>query len=402
MNPKSLDLVWRSFEEKADAQRKKRPAPVPAVVFSGAHDIHTPRVLCKEILDNLELSNKSILVLFNIEFVLSLIGDFGIESRNITFYSDHHTKTHYAKTLGADIVTELESSMKFDVVIGNPPYKFGNEKGGKSSLWRRIVSQAWSLTNKDGAMAMVTPQFPNASKDLGNIVTENQTTVVWSHDHVKEYFPGVGSTFSAWIVINQPKTKPTHFINENLYIDVTRKQLPNNIKAISILDKVFAAELFDCKSSPEYSSGQVADGNDDHHLFSKSTPSHPFVLRRTSGDNYQMYGAVKPTDYDLPKVVLTFSGNPHFRFHDRDEPIGTIRYQSGHILVKDKTEGANLIALYNTRFYKFIQNQLGTGGMRGKVCYDLPKLDLSKVWTDEELFAHFKLTQDEISIVTND
>ena len=125
MNPKSLDLVWRSFEEKADAQRKKRPAPVPAVVFSGAHDIHTPRVLCKEILDNLELSNKSILVLFNIEFVLGLIGDFGVEASNITLYSDHPTKTRYATIMGVNIVTELESSMKFDVIVGNPPYTDG-------------------------------------------------------------------------------------------------------------------------------------------------------------------------------------------------------------------------------------------------------------------------------------
>ena len=394
MTPQNLNRFWEMLKAKKS----------PNVMFSGAHGIHTPRELCKEITSKIDVQNRKILVLYNIEFVLTLVYDFDVDPNNITFLSDHTSKSLYVSMTGVkSIITNLEATqMKFDVVIGNPPYKFGNEKGGKSSLWRRIVSQAWSLTNKDGAMAMVTPQFPNASKDLGNIVTENQTTVVWTHDHVKEYFPGVGSTFSAWIVINQPKTKPTHFINENLYIDVTSKQLPNNIKAISILDKVFAAELFDCKSSPEYGHTQVADGNDDHHLFSKSTPSHPFVLRRTSGDNYQMYGAVKPTDYDLPKVVLTFSGNPHFRFHDCDEPIGTIRYQSGHILVKDKAEGANLIALYTTRFYKFIQNQLGTGGMRGKVCYDLPKLDLSKVWTDEELFAHFKLTQDEISIVTND
>ena len=207
MNPKSLDLVWRSFEEKAVAQRKKRPAPVPAVVFSGAHDIHTPRVLCKEILDNLELSNKSILVLFNIEFVLSLVGDFGIESRNITFYSDHHTKTHYAKTLGADIVTELESSMKFDIIVGNPPFQRNNTDAKRWTLWEQFVKKSFDLAD---TVAMVTPQSITSPGPFEMI--KDRATVI--NIDVSKHFT-VSSTFSYFIAHNQTNTGTAKLITDS-------------------------------------------------------------------------------------------------------------------------------------------------------------------------------------------
>jgi hypothetical protein len=163
---------------------------------------------------------------------------------------------------------------------------------------------------------------------------------------------------------------------------------------------VLANNKFECKSSPEYLHTSVADGKDDDHLFSKSTKKHPYIIRRTSGDNYQMYGAVKPTDYDLPKVVMTFSGNPHYKYHSKNEPIGTIKFQSGHILVKNKTEGDNLVKLYESALYRYIQTQMSSGGMRGKNFYELPKMDLTRIWTDKELFNHFGLTDEEVSLVT--
>jgi hypothetical protein len=297
-----------------------------------------------------------------------------------------------------DKFLEMDDTMKFDVVIGNPPFKNGNETGGKSSLWRKIVAKAWTIVKDNGMLVMVAPQFPNSANDLGHIFTQNQTNTVWTK--ISQHFPGVGSSFFAWSVTKKPKTTDTLFINDGIRLDVTSEALPNDLRSISILQKVLAHDKFECKSSPEYLHTSVADGKDDDHLYSKPTKKHPYIVRRTSGDNYQMYGAVKPTDYDLPKVVMTFSGNPHYKYHDKNEPIGTIKFQSGHILVKNKTEGDNLIRLYESALYRYIQNQMSSGGMRGKNFYELPKMDLTRTWTDEELFSHFGLTDEEVALVT--
>lgn len=293
---------------------------------------------------------------------------------------------------------EMDNSMKFDVIVGNPPFKNGNETGGKSSLWRKIVANSWDLVKDNGTLIMVAPQFPNSANDLGHIFTNHQTNTVWTK--IAHHFPGVGSSFFAWSVSKTPKTTDTLFIDDNIRLDVTADALPNDLRSISIIQKVLANAKFECKSSPEYLHTSVADGKDDDHLFSKPSKKHPYIIRRTSGDNYQMYGAVEPTDYKLPKVVMTFSGNPHYRYHDASTPIGTIKFQSGHILVKDANEGNNLIKLYESALYRYIQNQMSSGGMRGKNFYELPKMDLTRTWTDKELFDHFGLTEEEVNLVT--
>lgn len=303
-------------------------------------------------------------------------------------------------TLGVgDFLTKDFTTMKFDVVVGNPPFKNGNEPGGKSSLWRKFVTKSWSLVSENGHHLMIAPQFPNSAKDLGKIFYENQTHAVWTK--ISQYFPGVGSSFYAWNVQNTPKVTKTNFLNEGLLLDVTAKEFPNNLSSISILDKVLSGPVFECKSSPEYLHTSVADGKDDAHLSSKPSKKLPYIIRRTSGDNYHMYGAVQPTDYFLPKVVMTFSGNPHFKFHSKDDPIGTIKFQSGHILVNNKSEGENLIHLFNTKLYKFVQDQQASGGFRGKKIYELPVMPLTKKWSDVELYTHFGLTQDEIDLIEN-
>lgn len=321
---------------------------------------------------------------------------FGIE-QNVLRKNYAVNKHKLVGNYKVDNFLEKEFKMKFDVIVGNPPFKNGNETGGKSSLWRKIVAKSWNLVNNNGTLIMISPQFPNSANDLGHIFTTNQTNIVWTK--IDNHFPGVGSSFFAWSVTKTPKVTDTLFINDNIRLDVTSSPLPNDLRSISIMQKVLANTKFECKSSPEYLHTSVADGKDDDHLYSKPTKKHPYIIRRTSGKNYQMYGAVKPTDYDLPKVVMTFSGNPHYKYHSKKDPIGTIKFQSGHILVNNETEGKNLIKLYESQLYCYLQSQMSSGGMRGKNFYELPKLDLTRTWTNEELFNHFGLTKEEINLV---
>lgn len=294
---------------------------------------------------------------------------------------------------------EEKMNKKFDVVLGNPPYQSGKgEKGGSSSLWRKFVSKGWDLTKDDGRLMFVVPQLPNSSKDLGEIFYAHQTEIVW--DDIAHHFSGVGSSFYAWMVLKAPKTKQTHFINKNLYIDITNESLPKHIEALPIVEKVMKGrELFECKSSGNYFHTQVADGADDDYLSSQKSKSLKYKLRRTSGNNYAMWGAEEPEEYTERKVCFTFSGYPYYQYHDEKDPIGTIKFQSGHILVKNKKEAKNLISLYESCVYRFIMDEMTPGGMRGKRIYELPKMDLSRAWTDKELYKHFGLTDEEIAYI---
>ena len=394
MNPKSLDLVWRSFEEKADAQRKKRPAPVPAVVFSGAHDIHTPRVLCKEILDNLELSNKSILVLFNIEFVLGLIGDFGVEASNITLYSDHPTKTRYATIMGVNIVTELEPSMKFDVIVGNPPYQSGNgEKGGRHSLWRTLVKKSFSLVEKNGFVGFVCPGFPFRANDLSKCFFDN-TPIVLVNDATK-YFPGVGSEIKYWIV-QQGKHNLPFIVDGIHWVNGLNDDPTVNPMVIAIRKKLANLPLFECKHDTGYSSTQYKNDNTDY--FDAPTGTSVYPIRHAS--TVKICYVSKPTECHYKnKVMMTFSGYPDYEYFDgTTSPISSCYQMSGYIEVANQIEGQRLIALYKTKLYTFL-SRLDGAGIKGINSYSLPKVDLSKEWDDEKLYKQFNLTQEEIDYI---
>ena len=87
-----------------------------------------------EILDQIDLVNKTVLVLFNPEFVVGLI-ERGVTPSNITLLADCRFKKKMAENLGVNYVTPTEchegESMEFDVVVGNPPFSKVSKATGR-------------------------------------------------------------------------------------------------------------------------------------------------------------------------------------------------------------------------------------------------------------------------------
>lgn len=108
-------------------------------LFAGAHSVYTPQTLVDSILNKIEISG-SILVLFNIEFVISLVHTYRVNPAQITLYSDHEHKTNIGNSLGCHVITEIEEDMKFDVVVMNPPYT-----NGQVMLYAKFFDQALKL-----------------------------------------------------------------------------------------------------------------------------------------------------------------------------------------------------------------------------------------------------------------
>jgi hypothetical protein len=109
-----MDQITKIYKALADGD----------VPFEGGHNIHTPRKLVEEVLGKIQLDG-NILVMFNIEFVVSLVYTYNIDPANIRFYSDHTNKNKICDQLGVKYIDSLESDMKFDVILSNPPYDRG-------------------------------------------------------------------------------------------------------------------------------------------------------------------------------------------------------------------------------------------------------------------------------------
>jgi len=99
-------------------------------VSTDPHNIFTPFALCKEVVNKIPSVNGNILVVANIEFIYTLIQE-GVSKDNIYFATPCSIKAKTASFLIADnnifvcngvLDNERLQFMKFDVVVGNPPY----------------------------------------------------------------------------------------------------------------------------------------------------------------------------------------------------------------------------------------------------------------------------------------
>ena len=136
----------------------------------GIQSKHTPYDFCKDVILQLQIADKKICVLFNTEFVDVLINDFNVKPENIYFLTDSDVKlrwveTHYLKdsknlflidaiklVKKKKFISKKGNAMdpvKFDVVIGNPPYK-GN-------LHLSLLKVALDSTKQDGKVIFVHP-----------------------------------------------------------------------------------------------------------------------------------------------------------------------------------------------------------------------------------------------------
>lgn len=363
------------------------------VKFTEGHDIHTPRTLVEEIIRNIEL-NGDMLVMFNIEFVVSLVYTYNIDPASITFYSDNEDKTNIATKLGVKYITTIGTDMKFDVILANPPYQSGNkEKGGRHSLWRKFVKQGFNLVKKNGFVAMVCPGFPYKASDLSEQFTKN-TPLVLVND-ASHHFPGVGSKIKYWIV-KEGIHKIPFTVDGAVWINGLKDDPTQDPVVISITKKIQGLPTFECKQDRGYSSTQLK--NDSTDYFKVPTGNSTFPIRHAS--TVKVCYVSKPTEgHTKNKVMMTFSGYPDFEYLDgQSQPMSSCYQMSGYIEVNNSNEGHQLINLYKTKFYTFLSNLSGAG-MRGIENYSLPALSLTTCWTDADLYAHFRLTQDEINYV---
>ncbi|MCX7593127.1 MAG: Eco57I restriction-modification methylase domain-containing protein [Fischerella sp.] len=353
--------------------------------FSGAHAIHTPQGLVEEILSHLPLQG-SILVLFNIEFVISLIYTYKVDPSSITFYSDHKNKSYFCKKLGVKYIESLETDMKFDVVVGNPPY----QDKTNSNLYKKFISKAKEISN---LVALIVPssnfkdidEFQNLKKYSfkGNCFSNVQVLVSWfvwenNFSDRTEIIDSHGKV----IKVNKILVAPTDNLN--------RFQLVNRI-----LEKNYSG--WEVKNGKLSRNRAILDNNGIWCIWSCGRKDQEFDKVKIS---HLLVDAIS----GIGQHKVVFSGDY------TTTSIGPVKYaapdhgcamKAHYISVESEAEAQNLINYLNSKFVKYIVADIkGTSTKNGKTVFrKIPKVDLTRTWTDQELYAHFGLTQEEIDYV---
>jgi hypothetical protein len=211
------------------------------------------------------------------------------------------------------------------------------------------------------------------------------------------FFPGVGESISMW-----------HW--ERDYIGKTRVKLPDaSFVEYDFKDRFVDSDgmIFDSIKKKVFATTEKFDLHT--CMFPKSnlskTHSDEYPYRVQYSASQLLYSRTLPQDYYLPKVFINRSGNywtannPDKYIHFMNE--GVAGRLGAHVLVNDEAEARHLIQiLHSTLFVFLIQFNTTKNTQFKDDIYLLPRLDITRPWSDADLYQHFKLTPEEVSFMT--
>lgn len=317
-------------------------------------------------------------------------------------------------------------NMKFDVIIGNPPYQLstsGADNGAQAKpIYHLFVQQAIKLQPRYVSMIIPSRWFAGGwglDDFRANILNCNQISVL--HDFLDSYecFPTLGrQTIKGGICYflwDRDYRGDTRFVTHDsgiIVADVFRKLKERNSdilirysQAIPILNKVKLLEenTFDSLVSTKKPFGLTTNFHGKKNKFSGAVSvfAHrrmEYVSRKEITRNSD---AVDKHKLIVPKAVGTGDGRK-----DEIKPVycaPNFVCTETYLLVGpfgSKRECDNVASYIETKFFHFLVTLLkNTQDCMRKVYSFVPIQDFSETWTDEKLYKKYDLTQDEIAFI---
>jgi hypothetical protein len=300
----------------------------------------------------------------------------------------------YTNVFKADFL-DWNPGMKFDAVIGNPPYQGTNKVSDdrtqpkNHNLWTKFIHKSFNeLVKDEGYVSFVTPDsWMSPSNDVFKLFKENQVHYV--DLDCGQYF-NVGSSFTAWTAQKIPVTKETSFGK----VSVNLKEfpyLPRDLeRTLSIHKKVI--NYTDTKIPVL---GDITCHSSKDVVSKKKSDEFSYPMLHTNAQT--RWSKIKSKYYNDIKVMWTLSGYYKPQINLGDKGFTEVNQA---IIVNTKEEADAVFSYMNSKLYHFIVTTAKWSGfLNGKVFSMLPDLGKNKVYTDKEIYQIFDLTDKEIEIV---
>lgn len=123
--------------------------------------------------------------------------------------------------------------MKFDVIITNPPFQDSSKKTQGSKLWINFIEKFSDLA--EDSLCFITPDpwtHPESSRSRYKKLFRQKNLTFANIGECSRHFPGVGSSFTWFILENKPYEGPTTLQLPELTMDVDFRKwkwIPNKI-----------------------------------------------------------------------------------------------------------------------------------------------------------------------------
>lgn len=343
----------------------------------------------------------------------------GVSDNVDTYTRDDSLESYAYEFIHTDNPKEL-FDMKFDVIIGNPPYQLNvgvQQENYAIALYHKFVQQAKRLNPRYLSMIIPSRWFAGGrglDEFRDEMLHDDRLRVIHDFINASDCFTGVeikgGVCYFLWDRDNRGLCKIyTHKDGE---VSQSERPLlePNNDtfirynQAISIIKKIesFNENSFSSIVSPQTPFGLYSSFNDFQphgkiKVYANKKIAYiveDYVITKNKQwiDKWKVYVPKAIGSGELgADIIKPIIGEPY--------SICTQTYIMYGPFESEKI-CQNVISYVNTKFFHFLMGlKKVTQDAMAKVYTLIPLQDFSKNWTDKELYAKYKLTDEEIAFI---
>lgn len=318
---------------------------------------------------------------------------------------------------------KLDSSMKFDVIIGNPPYQL-NDGGGTGSsaspLYHKFVQRALDAKPRYASMIIPSRWFTDG-KGLDafreKMLGDRRLKAIVDHFSSADCFPGVdiagGVCYFLWDRLHAGLCEVTTKVNSG-EITTTRQldefdTFVRDGRALPILAKV--------RAEHEQTMNSVVSSRKPFGLESTVRPSGAGELTLIwSGGIGPLEKSRVTTNVDIINKWKTITSKVSYDHAGMPDKNGFRRVLSkvevippGHVCTETylvasafdtKDEAENLAGYMKTKFFRFLVSLLSvTQNITKEKFAFVPQLPMTEAWDDAKLYARYGLTLAESTYI---